>query len=87
MRFEIEIRYYDDAEDWRKQGQVENFSLEAPHVVDALHKLACHFPARYAGDIESVVISEVNRQEIETDVPDPIREGDGWKAKEGRDIP
>jgi hypothetical protein len=81
--FEVQIGYYKDAEEWRKQGETEHFSLEATHIVDALHKLACRFPARYAGDVNEIFIEEVERNVIQ-DEPDRIREGDGWKAREGR---
>jgi hypothetical protein len=87
MNFEVNISYYEDAEDWRSQGIMEHFMIEAPHMVDALHELARNFPARYAGDISEVYIQRVDRKIIKTDHLDPIREGDGWKAKEGRDIP
>jgi len=86
VNFEVQIEYYKDAEEWREQGNIRHFIIEAPHIVDALHKLACRFPAKYAGDINGVYIDQVNREVIETDEPDRIREGDGWKAKEGRDI-
>jgi hypothetical protein len=85
--FEIYICYKSDAEDWRKQDAVDHFSIEARHIVDAIHKLACNFPARYAGDVYEINIEEIDRKPIETDEPDRIREGGGWKAREGRDIP
>jgi hypothetical protein len=84
--FEIEVVYFQDAEEWRKQGSTEYFTIEAAHMVDALHTLALRFPPRYGSDICEVLIQEVGRKKIETDIPDPIREGDGWKAKEGKDI-
>jgi hypothetical protein len=84
--FDIDIYYKEDAEEWRKQGTTEHYSIEAPHMVDAIHKLASRFPALYASDVEEVFIAKTDRTLL-TDSPDVIREGDGWKAKEGRDIP
>ena len=86
MKFDVSIKYRSEMmnmKEWDMAGCTKFYSVEAPHILDAMWRLAQGFPIKYAGDIESIHVFGANRQEI-IDQPDPIREGDGWKAREGR---
>lgn len=89
MIFDVDVKYREDQEsmaDWGMAGKLMHFSIESDHILNAMWKVCQNFPIKYARDVSEIHIVKTNREVLVTDEPDRIREGDGWKAREKRDI-